>query len=109
MLHLGLLPLNASAGDGPPATVGLNAGDNVTAVNVTGSNTNDVINIEQTSNIGVEGVWAFRVNGAEILGMLSDHDKFWQNSYSTPLGKDHVQGHIELRLENDALSWMYVQ
>ena len=74
LLHLGLLPVNASVGDGPPATVGLNAGDNVTFASVTGSNTNDVINIEQTTNIGVPGIWAFQVNGAEVLGTSSDHD-----------------------------------
>ena len=66
LLHLDL---------GPPATVGLNAGDNKTFASVTGSNTNDIINIEQTSNIGVPGIWVFQVNGAEVLGTLSDHDK----------------------------------
>ena len=53
---------------GSPATVGINAGDGVRAVNVTGTNTNDVINIENTTNIGVPGIWVFQVNGAEGLG-----------------------------------------
>ena len=53
---------------GSPATVGINAGDGVRAVNVTGTNTNNVINIENTTNIGVPGVWVFQVNGAEGLG-----------------------------------------
>ena len=53
---------------GSPATVGINAGDGVRAVNVTGTNTNNVINIENTTNIGVPGIWVFQVNGADGLG-----------------------------------------
>lgn len=63
---IGVLPEGVQCG--PPATVGINAGDGMRHEDVTGSNTNDVINIEETTNIGVPGIWAFQVNGAEVLG-----------------------------------------
>ena len=37
---------------------------------VTGSNTNEVINVDSTTNIGIPGMWAFQVNEAEISGII---------------------------------------
>ena len=48
---------------GIPALVGVNAGDGVQYEIVPESLTDDIINIDMTSNIGVPGVWVFRVNG----------------------------------------------
>ena len=53
---------------GSHATVGLNAGDSINFVNVTGTNSPDLINISSTSNIGIPGMWAFQVNTAQISG-----------------------------------------
>lgn len=53
------------------ATVGLNAGDSVNFVTVTGTNSPNLTNITSTSNIPgdpVPGMWAFQVNTAQISG-----------------------------------------
>ena len=65
---------------GQPATVGLNAGDGVNFVNVTGSNTDDIINIASTTNIGIPGMWAFKVNGAQITGTVCDTTKLFKET-----------------------------
>ena len=52
-----------------PATVGLNAGDSMTFASVTGTNTDAVLNIDTTTNIGTAGMWAFQVNAAQITGV----------------------------------------
>ena len=44
------------------AQVGLNAGDNVIYTDVPGTLTPSIINITQTSNVGVGGKWAFQGN-----------------------------------------------
>ena len=43
------------------ALAGINAGDGVNSVTIPGSLTPDIINITQTSNVGIPGVWMFRV------------------------------------------------
>ena len=59
---------------GTPALAGVNAGDGDRHFSVSGSLTDDIINISTTSNIGVKGVWIFQVNGelsrAPIDGIL---------------------------------------
>ena len=45
---------------GQPATVGINAGDGINFETVTGTNTDAVINIASTTNIGIPGMWAFQ-------------------------------------------------
>ena len=52
---------------GNPAIVGFNAGDGVRSVEIPDSNTNEIVNIETTSNIGVPGLWVFRVDEQEIV------------------------------------------
>ena len=58
---------------GDPAQVGFNAGDGVRFASVPGSQTADIINIDTTSNVGIPGVWIFRVDEEEIAigGMYS--------------------------------------
>ena len=48
---------------GTPAQVGFDAGDGVRFFSVPGSQTDAIVNISTTSNIGVPGVWTFQVNG----------------------------------------------
>ena len=47
---------------GTPAQVGFNAGDGVRFASVPGSRTSEIINITQTSNVDVPGVWIFQVD-----------------------------------------------
>ena len=47
---------------GNPARVGLNAGDGIHFVNVSGSQTPSVIDIVNTSNVCIGGMWIFRVD-----------------------------------------------
>ena len=51
------------------ATVGLNAGDGRNFAIVPGSNTVGVINISNTSNVGIPGIWVFQANLAEVSGI----------------------------------------
>ena len=46
---------------GTEALAGINAGDNINHITVPGSQSPDIINITRTSNIGIPGVWMFRV------------------------------------------------
>ncbi len=52
---------------GTPAQVGFNAGDGVRFTTVPGSRTNEIINIEYTSNLAVPGMWVFRVDEEHIV------------------------------------------
>ena len=51
---------------GNAALVGYNAGDGVRYATVPESMTPEIINISSTSNVGVPGVWIFRVDREEI-------------------------------------------
>lgn len=52
---------------GSPANVGFNAGDGVRFANIPGSQTDDIVNIDETvGNSGRRGVWIFRVDGINI-------------------------------------------
>ena len=46
---------------GDPAVVGVNVGDGIRQQNVSESLTEEIININTTSNTGVPGVWIFRL------------------------------------------------
>ena len=46
---------------GTEALAGINAGDYINYVTVSGSQTPHIINITKTSNIGIPGVWMFQV------------------------------------------------
>ena len=41
------------------AVAGINAGDGVNHITIPGSLTPSIINIEETSNVGIPGVWIF--------------------------------------------------
>lgn len=51
---------------GIEAQVGFNAGDGERYASVPGSQTPDILNIDTTSNVGIAGVWMFRVDTFEI-------------------------------------------
>ena len=52
-----------SASRGVAAQVGFNAGDGERFFSVPGSQTDEIINIDTTTNVGMPGVWIFQVNG----------------------------------------------
>jgi len=47
---------------GTEALAGINAGDGENFEAIPGSQTSSIINIDKTSNIGVPGVWIFKVD-----------------------------------------------
>ena len=51
---------------GNPAQVGFNAGDNQNFFSLPGSRTDDIVNIDERSNVGEPGVWVFHVSGPEV-------------------------------------------
>ena len=52
---------------GNRSLAGINAGDGVNSVTIPGSLTPSIINITQTSNVGIPGVWMFQVDGGNII------------------------------------------
>jgi Nidogen-like len=44
----------------------LNAGDNIVYYNLPGTMTANVLQLAQTSNVGIKGRWMFRVDGQNI-------------------------------------------
>ena len=57
---------------GTPAQVGFNAGDGIRFASVPGSQTAEIANIEETSNVGVPGLWIFRVDENIVLAGCSE-------------------------------------
>jgi len=47
---------------GTAALAGINAGDGRTFVTIPGSLTSRIINIPRTSNVGIPGIWMFKVD-----------------------------------------------
>ena len=45
---------------------GFNAGDGIRSYSIAGSRTDDVVNIETTTNVNTPGRWVFRVDEAQI-------------------------------------------
>ena len=51
---------------GTPAQVGFNAGDGIRFATVPGSRSTDIADVEETSNVGVPGLWIYRVDEEDI-------------------------------------------
>lgn len=51
---------------GKPAQVGFNQGDGKTSSSIPISGTNNIANIESTSNVGVNGVYIFKISDKNI-------------------------------------------
>ncbi len=52
---------------GSPAQIGFNAGDGVHFYSLPMSQTDSVLNMTSTSNVGVPGAWVFLVSGASVI------------------------------------------
>ena len=46
---------------GTEALAGYNAGDQINSYTIAGSRTSGIINLTQTSNVGIPGTWIFKV------------------------------------------------
>ena len=55
---------------GTEALAGINAGDGNNSITIPGSLTPDILNITETSNVGIPGVWMFRVGEGMWIHML---------------------------------------
>ena len=56
--------------NGTEALAGINSGDGVNFKTISGSLTSRIIDIAETSNIGIPGIWIFRVD--EIEGNITN-------------------------------------
>ncbi len=88
---------DASSGSGgfggTPAHAGFDAGDGVRFALIPESDSPEIINIDTTSNVGVPGVWAFRVDGEDIaVGVCSDVDD--------TKGMPAIESHIGIVLQS---------
>jgi len=52
---------------GTEALAGINAGDGVNSITIDGSLTPDIINIDQTSNVGSPGIWMFQTGKSMFI------------------------------------------
>ena len=53
------------------ALAGINAGDGVNHITIPGSLTPSIIDIEETSNVGIPGVWIFNFEEGKWMSILS--------------------------------------
>ena len=53
--------------DGTEALAGINDHNGINFISIPGSLTPSIINITQTSNIGISGVWMFKVGEGNVL------------------------------------------
>ena len=52
---------------GNEALAGINVGDGINSTTIPGSQTPSIINVTQTSNVGIPGVWMFKVGEGNIM------------------------------------------
>uniref|UniRef100_A0A7N6BGB5 Sushi, nidogen and EGF-like domains 1 n=1 Tax=Anabas testudineus TaxID=64144 RepID=A0A7N6BGB5_ANATE len=57
---------NLAGLEGIAAQAGFNAGDGKRYFNIPGSRTADVVNVEETTNVGYPGRWVFRIDDANV-------------------------------------------
>ena len=56
---------------------GINAGDGINSITIPGSETPSIINITQTSNVGIPGVWMFKVGKGTYV-----HNNYYVTTYA---------------------------
>ncbi|XP_055502008.1 sushi, nidogen and EGF-like domain-containing protein 1 [Leucoraja erinacea] len=58
---------------GIAAQAGFNAGDGKRYFNIPGSRTDDIVDVEMTTNVGIPGRWVFRIHDAQVeIGGCND-------------------------------------
>ncbi|XP_077205134.1 sushi, nidogen and EGF-like domain-containing protein 1 isoform X3 [Paroedura picta] len=57
---------NSAGLGGIAAQAGFNAGDGKRYFNIPGSRTDDIVDVEMTTNVGIPGRWVFRIDDAQV-------------------------------------------
>ena len=52
---------------GTEALAGINAGDGISSITIPGSLTPSIVNIAENSNVGIPGVWMFKVGESMFM------------------------------------------
>ena len=52
---------------GTEALAGINAGDGISSITIPGSLTSSILDITETSNVGIPGVWVFKVGESMFM------------------------------------------
>lgn len=101
---------------GTEAQVGFNAGDGIRFASVPGSRTGDIVNIDTTSNVGIPGVWVFRVDEDDITvirncsddpaGIYRDKLNVRLNQYIIAIAQHIHNSFKELYLDKDDITVM---
>lgn len=68
---------------GIPAQVGFNAGDGVRFSVINSSRTDDVVNLDERSNVMKPGIYVYQVDGTAVPGGCSDNAGICLYSYCT--------------------------
>ena len=72
---------------GTEALAGINVGDGVNYATIPGSLTPSIINIAGTSNVGIPGVWMFKVSEGNCLDLYMYIIYIYVYKYISVLGK----------------------
>ena len=80
----GLIEWTTGSSSVAHAQVGFNAGDGVRSARVASSGTPAIINISSTSNVNIDGMWIFEVDGEEIV--ISDAGEMCMCVYEGDIG-----------------------
>ncbi|XP_071480508.1 uncharacterized protein [Diadema antillarum] len=69
---------------GTPAQVGFNAGDGVRYYSVPGSRTDDIVDVEEASNVNVTGRYVFRTDSSQIIDIANPPSDLESPNISCP-------------------------
>ncbi|XP_071476500.1 uncharacterized protein [Diadema antillarum] len=69
---------------GTPAQVGFNAGDGVRYYSVPGSRTDDIVDVEEASNVNVTGRYVFRTDSSQIIDIANPPSDMESPNISCP-------------------------
>ena len=67
---------------GNEAVAGIDSGDGVNFISLPGSYNSSIINITQTSNVGIPGTWIFKINQGSIIKLCDDCTQYYINCSS---------------------------
>jgi len=69
-VHGGIQWTTSDSSRGIEALAGINAGDGINSITIPGSLTLNVVDIAETSNVGIPGVWMFKVGEGMCISLL---------------------------------------
>ena len=80
------------------ATIGFDSGDRRRGFTLSGSLTPDIQDVEDSSNVGVAGVYAFRVDLPEIVGPGGENNACFINSFTDQVFQNEYANNDESEL-----------